>query len=144
MQQLGISSNAPQSKSRIRELLWPDVDNEVAIKTVTHNVMWVSFVIAGVTTLVALFGLVPTATIIDAVLFVAIGFGIRRKSRIAAVLGLVLYLGGQLTLLAQGRGGYNVILLIIFSALFLSAIRATFSFHRLKKLRVQGSATRVG
>jgi hypothetical protein len=140
MQQLGISSNSPKSKSRVRELLWPDVDNEVSINTVTYHGMWLSFVIAGAATLLALFGILPIAILVDAVLFVAIGYGIRRKSRAAAILGLVLYLGGQLALFVQGRGGYNLIGLIIFSSLFLSAIRATFSFHRLKKLRMQNTA----
>lgn len=118
MQQLGISSNAPKSKSRFRELLWPDVDNEASINTVTYHGMWLSFVIAGVTSLVALFGIFPFASLMDAFLFVAVGYGIRRKLRMAAILGLVLYVSGQLTLLAQGRGGYNVLILIIFSSLF--------------------------
>jgi hypothetical protein len=133
MQQLGLSSNTPPSHSRIRELLWPDVDHESDIKSVADRGMWVSFLIAGVTTFFAILQWVPISSILDAAMFVAIGFGIRKLSRTAAVLGFLLYGGGQLYMLSHGKGGYNLVLLVIFSAVFLSCIRATFAFHRIKK-----------
>ena len=133
MQQLGLSSNTPQSHSRIRELLWPDVHRESDLKSVADRRMWVSFLIAGVTTFFAIFQWVPVSAILDAAIFVAVGFGIRKLSRTAAVVGLVLYSAGQLYMIFKGKGGYNLVLLIIFSAVFLSCVRATFAFHRMKK-----------
>src|SRR5438552_15194804 len=55
MQQLGLAYT-PKTQSRLRELVWPDVDNPVAIKTVCHTGMWVSFVGGGCTALLAISG----------------------------------------------------------------------------------------
>jgi hypothetical protein len=132
MQQLGVSSNAPKTTSRIRELLWPDVSDLVAVETAARNGMYVSFFIAGVTVLFAVIGWTPRIAIIDAVLFAAIGIGIRKMSRIAAIAGLILYASEQLFSIAQGRIGANIILVVIFTGAFLSAVRAAWAYPRLR------------
>lgn len=133
MQQLGLSPNAPKTQSRLRELLWPDVSDEVSAETAARNGMYAAFAVATVTALLALVQWIPRASLVDGVLFLCIGFGIRKMSRTAAVAGLVLYVVEQGYAFFQGRGGWNVVLLVILTALFLSAARATFSYHRLKK-----------
>src|SRR5438552_18090804 len=55
IQQLDLAYT-PKTQSRLRELLWPDVDNPVAIKTVCHTGMWVSLVVSGLTALIAIIG----------------------------------------------------------------------------------------
>jgi hypothetical protein len=78
MEQLGIASNAPKPKSRIRELLWPEIADTVSAQTAVTNGVYASFFVAAVTSLVAAGGLVPLSSLFDAAIFAAIGIGIRR------------------------------------------------------------------
>jgi hypothetical protein len=132
MQQLGLSPNAPKTTSRVRELLWPDVSDLVAAETAARNGMYASFFVVGVTALFALLNVTNRAALIDAALFVAIGIGIRKMSRIAAVAGLILYVSEQLMSIAQGRIGANIIMAVIFTGVFLSAVRAAFKYRGLR------------
>src|SRR3989442_8607791 len=90
MQQLGLAYT-PKTQSRLRELLWPDVDNPVAIKTVCHTGMWVSFVVGGLTALFTIIGGHFLGGFVPGAIFVSIGIGIRKYSRISAILGALLY-----------------------------------------------------
>gem|GEM_PF-4323823 len=70
--------------------------------------------------------------LVDAGLFALIAFGIYKMSRVAAVIGIALYLWGQLNqILATGNSNY--ILVILFTLYFIHAIRGTFAYHKLKK-----------
>ncbi len=80
----------------------------------------------------------------DAAFFVAIGIGIYRFSRIAAVAGLTLYLIERV-LIFQQQGekaltGLALYLLIIFTFAFVNGIRGTFAYKRL--LRAQRESAR--
>jgi hypothetical protein len=132
MEKLGLDPNTPKPTSRLRELLWPDVSEIVAAQTVARNGMYAGFLISGLTSLFAVTGVTPRLSLFDGLLFLAIAIGIRRMSRVAAVLGLVLYLIEQGDAIVHGRGTYNVVLLVLVSAIFLASVRATFSFHRLR------------
>jgi hypothetical protein len=132
MEQLGLNPNAPKSTSRLRELFWPDISDLVAAETAAKNGMYAAFLVSGMTSLYAVTGMGPRLSLADALLFLVIGMGIRKMSRLAAVVGFVLYLIEQGDAIAHGRGSYTVFLLIIISAIFLGSVRATFSFHRLR------------
>ena len=107
--------------------LWPDVDDAVAIRTVCHTGMWVSFVVAGFTGVAYTIAGYPLAALIIAGIFVLIGVGIRKHSRIAAVLSVLLYIGPQVA-----TGSISVVS-FIFAFLFIGSVRATFALHRLNK-----------
>ena len=126
MQQLGLAYT-PKTQSRLRELLWPDVDNPVAIKTVCHTGMWVSFVVGGLTALFTIIGGHLLGGFVTGAIFVAIGIGIRKYSRVAAILGVLLYLGPQIATASIS------VVSVIFAFLFISSLRATFALHRLNK-----------
>ncbi len=130
MQQLGISPNAPKSQSRLKELFWPEISDEVAAETAARNGTYAGLFIAGVSALFAAIGVIERGALIDAVIFVLIGFGIKRMSRTAAIIGLVLYLSEQFYALVHGRGGWNVIVMAIIAALYVGAIRAAFWHHQ--------------
>jgi hypothetical protein len=132
MQRLGLSPNAPKTTSRVRELLWPDVSDLVAAETSARNGMYARFFVAGITALFALLNVTHRAAPINAVLFAAIGIGIRKMSRIAAVAGLVLYVSEQLMSMAQGRIGANIIMVVIFTGVFLSAVPAAFKYRGMR------------
>ena len=124
MQQLGLAYT-PKTQSRLRELLWPDVDNPVAIKTVCHTGMWVSFVVGGLTALFTIIGGHLLGGFVTGAIL--IGIGIRKYSRVAAILGVLLYLGPQIATASIS------VVSVIFAFLFISSLRATFALHRLNK-----------
>jgi hypothetical protein len=130
MQRLGLA-NTPKTESRLKELLWPDVNNEVAVRTVCHTGMWASFFIAGLTTLFVVLRFISVLGVMDAVIFVGIGFGIRKFSRIAAVFGLLLYL------LEQIASANLSVLTVILTFIFIGCVRATFALARMKKQQAE-------
>jgi len=133
MQQLGLSKSTPKSESRLKALLWPDVSSLPGAKTAIDLGRVTGFIIAGGTVVIVLLGFMPPASLVDSVLFAALAFGIGRGSRVCAALALVLYLLGQLSLYAAGRGGFNVVMPIIITFLFANALRASIVLRRLRK-----------
>jgi len=71
---------------------------------------------------------------IEVILFAAIGIGIYKLSRIAAVAGLVIYMTEKIFVLVQGgslfSGGFY---LLIFVYAFINGIRGTFAYQRFAK-----------
>ncbi|PYV32035.1 MAG: hypothetical protein DMG09_24935 [Acidobacteria bacterium] len=132
MQQLGLSSRRPpKEESRLRAFLWPDIHTVPGINSIVDTGKIAAFAVGGLTCLLVLLKSAPVASLIDGVLFIAIGFGIARKSRVCAILGFFLYLAGQILAYWTGRGGWNVALSIIITFLFLNSVRATFAYQRL-------------
>src|SRR6266487_4362597 len=110
MQQLGLSSrNTPKEESRARALLWPDIRTSPGINSVIDSGRFAAFAVAGITVLAVLLRWVPVASLIDAVFFTANGYGIGRKSRICAMLGLVLYVVSQVFAYWNSLGGWNIV-----------------------------------
>lgn len=66
-----------------------------------------------------------------------IAFMIYKMSRVAAILGLVIYLSERLFLVAQYGVSGNVILVILFVFAFINSIRGTFAYHRLRRQRTE-------
>ncbi len=132
MQNLGLSPSTPKPTSRLKELFWPDVSDETGARTASHLAMWASFLIAGISTAIALLGAAPKAALLDAALFALIGLGIRKMSRTAAVCGLLLYVLEQVYAVVERRAGFGVIAIIV-TFLFVSSIRGTFGYHRRRK-----------
>jgi hypothetical protein len=67
----------------------------------------------------------------DAALMALLAFGIRRMSRIAALIAFLYYVAGRIDLWAE-YGSQNPVIAGIFVLMFLSAVRGTFAYHRLK------------
>ena len=67
----------------------------------------------------------------DAALMALLAFGIRRMSRTAALIALLYYVAGRIDLWAE-YGSQNPVIAGIFVLMFLSAVRGTFAYHRLK------------
>jgi hypothetical protein len=89
MQTLGLSPSTPKPSNRLRELLWPVINDDVSALTAARNGMYVCFFVAVVTAVVALF--TNPVGLLDAALFLMVGIGIRQLSRVAALTGLLLY-----------------------------------------------------
>lgn len=130
MQTLGLSDSTPKTSSRLRELFCPDLSAEPSAESACDGGAWACFAIAGITTV---FGLLNSLwVLIDAVLFLLIGFGLRKKNRAAAVAGFVLY--GLETIGAITGGRPPGVLTILILAILFNSVRASFAYERLRKI----------
>lgn len=125
----------------IMEWLWPTIDDMESAKKAAHKGAAAAFVITivtGAVTFLAVQGveifkdLANSSSFIDAGLFLVIGFFIYRLSRIAAVIGLLLYIGEQVMMI-QAAGFRFSALMILLVCYFISGVRGTFEYHNLKK-----------
>jgi hypothetical protein len=118
---------------------WPDVSDLDGAKDAARYGMWCAFLVAGSTALFALlsfFGIrlmgITPAALLDAALFGAIGFGLSRYSRFAAVAGFLLFLLEKIYALVTTGSilGVGVLGVIILFGL-LNGIRGAFAYQKL-------------
>jgi hypothetical protein len=141
-----MQNNPPASK-KTTNWFWPPVDSLDAAKEAAKQGAIAAALVAGITAIVAilsLFGLEITSlwALVDAALFALIAFGIYKLSRVAAVLGLLLYLWEQISqILITGKT--NIILVVLFTLYFIHAIRGTFAYHKLKEQQPEPAIEQV-
>jgi hypothetical protein len=78
--------------------------------------------------------------LIDALLFIVIGWGIYKMNRFAAIAGLALYIIERAFMWFE-YGPKNPVIALIISFMFVNSIRGIFAYHRHRK--GQGSTTVV-
>jgi signal peptidase I len=127
MQTLGLSDSTPKPTSRIKELFWPKIDDEVAAVTAARNAMYASFAIAAGTALAA-FAAGSYLAWIDVALYVMVGIGVRQLSRTAALTGFILY-GLSWLLVPSSMLSGAIVVRLILTALLLNGIRAAAYAH---------------
>jgi hypothetical protein len=133
VQQLGLSSErTPKEPSRWRSLLWADVSAMPGIKTAIDNARLGGLVVGILSLVLSLFGVLPPASAIDALLFIGLAVGIGRGSRVCAVAAVLLYLLGIVSLVLSGTLGFNLVVVIILVAVFVNGVRATFNLRKVK------------
>lgn len=76
---------------------------------------------------------------IDAILVLVLALGILiGKSRVCAIVILIYYIYGQVSLLLEGMVRIpNVAMIVVFVMAYISAIRGTFAYHKLKKQYIE-------
>lgn len=116
---------------------WEDVTDVSGAGKAINGGFWAALIVAIITSLVAslsFFGVnmlgINGWAFVDAGLFLAIAVGIKRKSRFAAVAGLCLYVLERLYMLQRGGAG-GIVMGIIFTLLFINAVRGAFAHHQL-------------
>jgi hypothetical protein len=128
---------------------WPDVSDLQKAQKATRYGFWVAVIVATVTAISASLALylhtsilgVDATGLVDVVLFAAIAFGIDRKSRVAAVAGLVLYVTESAYMLAAGsRSSSSLVLTAIFTLYLVHGVRGTFAYRKLSTLAATASA----
>ena len=121
-----------------KENFWPDVSNlQDANKAIRYG-FWAAVFVATVTAIfafVAIFLHTPVlgidgSALFDAVLFAGVAFGIDRKSRVAALVGLGLYVVERFYMLATSGGSIGVggVMAIILTLYFVHGVRGTFAY----------------
>jgi hypothetical protein len=68
---------------------------------------------------------------LDAVIFVALGVGIARMSRAAAVGALVLYVAERIAMAPVA--GLNPVMMIVMVSCFAQGVRGTWAFHKFRQ-----------
>ena len=116
---------------------WEDVSDIGGAEKAMTGGCWAAGFVAGVTALLAglsLFGMqvlgINAWALTDAALFGGIAFGIHRKSRVAAVAGLCLYLLERIYMISRTGAG-AIAFGILLTLLFINAVRGAFAYHRL-------------
>jgi len=137
MQTLGLSDSTPKTSSRLRDLFWPDLSVDTSAESACDTASYACFAIAGVTTVFAFF--TSLWSIVDAVLFLLIGFGLRKKWRMAAIAGFVLYV--LETVAGMVAGHPPGILTILILAILFNSVRASFAYRRLRKIAVTSAVS---
>lgn len=116
---------------------WEDVTDVGGAEKAMNGGFWAALIVAIITSLVAclsFFGMrllgINGWAFLDAGIFAAIAVGIKRKSRFAAVAGLFLYVLERIYMLQRGGTG-GIVMGILFTLLFINAVRGAFAYHRL-------------
>lgn len=90
METLGLSPSTPRPTSRLRELFWPKIEDEVAAVTAARNAMYACLLIAAVEGVLG-FMAGNVWVLADVLLFTMAGIGVRQLSRTAALTALFMY-----------------------------------------------------
>lgn len=126
MEILGLSESTPKPTSRLRELFWPRIDNEVAAITAARNAMYANFLVATIT-----FGFTAGAGWRGALLCFMIGIGVRQLSRAAAITGLIFYIGDFVAVVIINPGAWiGIFGRAIWTAALIGGVRAAFFANR--------------
>ena len=126
METLGLSPSTPKPTSRIRELFWPKIEDEVAAVTAARNAMYACLFIAAVTGVFGLMAGQSAWILVDVLLFTMAGIGVRQLSRAAAITALLMY-----ALAWLGAGGFSILRPIVL-AILLGGVRAAAFAHHMK------------
>lgn len=111
---------------------WPEITDEIsARKAAMQGVIAAGFV-AIVTAILSIggwFGTKPS-TLIDALIFAGLSFGIRKMSRMASVLGLILYIIERIMAMSHDINSGGAVMTGFLILMFIQAIRGTFYYHK--------------
>jgi hypothetical protein len=136
-----------KSEKKTTKFWWPDVSTQDDARSAAKGGATAAWIVAVVTSGFALYAALKAPVLnvtawsfLDAALFAALGFGIWRLSRLAAIGALVLYLVEQGFLWAS-VGPKNPVMALLFIMFFVGGIRGTFSYHRLRNGRADTGST---
>ena len=116
---------------------WNEISDKDSAADATRTAVVVSYVIAGLTALLAILSVATRKSIfglngyslVDAGLFAIAGWRISKLSRAWAVVALALYLIETVASISTRGFGFGVVT-IIFILAYINAIRGTFAYHR--------------
>ena len=126
METLGLSPSNPKPTSRIRELFWPAIEDEVAAVTAARNAMYACLFIAALTGVAGLMAGQGAWVWVDVLLYVMAGIGVRQLSRAAALTAMLMYALAWLV-----TGGLSILRPILL-AILIGGVRAAAFAHHMK------------
>ncbi|HEY9818764.1 MAG TPA: hypothetical protein V6D20_23595 [Candidatus Obscuribacterales bacterium] len=139
--------NQPNEPKAKQNAFWPTIDSIKRAREVAQQGFWAAVIVAVVTAIFTVVSImagniaglpISAWSFIDVGIFVAIAIGIRRMSRIAAVLGLVVYVGNQLYIWSVTGPRTTGIIVVVFLILaFIHGVRGTFAYHSYRKQGIE-------
>lgn len=120
METLNISDRTPRSENRFKTLLWPTLQNDVDVDTVTRQGFWLCVLVGVASLVVSAIAGELVAGLIESAFFVLAGMGVRRRSFTAAMGALAVY--GLATVILLRVGNFSVVR-IFMTALLLANVR---------------------
>jgi hypothetical protein len=119
----------------LQSWFWPDVGSRKNALAAINETFWVTLFLAGLTAVFTFIGFARDSQegdrlrgLVSAAFLAGMAFGIRRKSRSAAVAGFALYIAGRPGWHPVTRG--SVTLFVLVSLALRHGVRGTFAFHR--------------
>jgi hypothetical protein len=122
-----------------RRWMWPTTTTTSSARFAVTQAFWAATVCAaGVALLVTVNQLTPGdgprfpfrfGSLLDAAAFAAVAIGLSRRSRVAAVCGLGLYLVEEAYVLAQAQP-LTLLVVVLFTIAFVNGVRGAFALHR--------------
>ena len=121
------------------EWIWPCITDTISAGNAAKQGFWACTYCAGATLLfvvlsvfgISLFGFDKWA-LLDALLFIVIGWGIYKMNRFAAIAGLALYIIERAVMWSE-YGPKNPVMAIIITLMFTNSLRGIFAYHRYTK-----------
>ncbi|MBZ5572395.1 MAG: hypothetical protein LAO09_11025 [Acidobacteriia bacterium] len=125
MQTLGISDSTPRTESRLKSLFWPSIQTGSDVDYLGAQGYWVCTVVSVLSFVFLVVSGQPISGIFVLLFYYLGGVGVRERSRYAATVVLLAYVGDTLE---TGLG----VLRVLIGALLLSNLRATWIASRWK------------
>jgi len=123
-----------------RHYFWPSIVDATSAIRASRQGIWASCFCAGATIFFVLLGVFGVRggfdilSLVDASMFIVIGWGIYKMNRFAAVSGLALYILERIIMWSQ-YGPKNPAMAIILTLMFINSARGIFGYHKLTKTR---------
>jgi hypothetical protein len=141
MMEVGVRSATVEAlMAKTTKWYWPDVSTRRDASFAIEEAFWAAAFVAvlgSLLTAVFIFGdgapVVNAWGFADAAIFAGIAFGIRRKSRLSAVLGLVLYVSNVIYGFIV-FGPKSPLIPALVSLAFVHGVRGTFAYHEFPAL----------
>ena len=119
--------------------LWPYITDTETAQKASQQGYWACIFCAAATILLVainyfgtnLLNFTPWA-LLDAFLFIIIGWGIFKMNRFAAVAGLALYIIERISMWAE-HGPKNFVMAIIITLMFINSVRGVFAYNKYLK-----------
>jgi hypothetical protein len=119
---------------------WPAVDNRRNAVFAIEEAFWAASLVSVLTALITIVFITGSDApaqnalgFVDAAIFAGIAYGIRRKSRTAAVIGLVLYVSNVAYAFVVA-GPRSPLIPAFVSLAFIHGVRGTFAYHKFPAL----------
>lgn len=121
------------------EWIWPSIVDTTSAQKASKQGLWASAWCAGATIFFVVLARLGSQmfnfdmwALLDAFLFIAIGWGIYKMNRIAAIAGLALYILERISMWSE-HGPKNPAIAIFITLMFINSIRGIFAYHKFTK-----------
>lgn len=125
--------------SEVKQRIWPEINDLAAAQKAADQGFWAAIVSVTITTILILLNLsganifdLGLMNLIDVSLLVAVAFCIKKKIKIAPLIGALLYLLGQIVFIIEYKIP-NVPMIIVFLVMYSNSYRGILAWHKIKK-----------